>query len=60
MKVQAIISSLLGIVKSLWIAVHACMNDENVHVLFVWFDSLRISQQLFSYAGMGLPGLNQY
>ena len=28
-------------------------------VLFV-FDSLRPSQQLFSYAGTGLPGLNQY
>ena len=28
--------------------------------LFVWFDSLRPSQQFFSYAGMGLPGLNQY
>ena len=26
----------------------------------VWFDSLRPSQQFFSYVGMGLPGLNQY
>ena len=24
------------------------------------FDSLRPSQQFFSYVGMGLPGLNQY
>ena len=29
-------------------------------VLFVWFDSLRPSQQSFSYVGTGLPGLNQY
>ena len=28
--------------------------------LFVWFDSLCPSQQSFSYAGTGLPGLNQY
>ena len=28
--------------------------------LFVWFYSLRPSQQSFSYVGMGLPGLNQY
>ena len=28
--------------------------------LFVWFDSLRHSQQFFSYAGTCLPGLNQY
>ena len=27
---------------------------------FVWFDSLRPSQQSFSYIGMSLPGLNQY
>ena len=27
---------------------------------FVWFDSLRPSQQFFSYVRMGLPGLNQY
>ena len=27
---------------------------------FVCFDSLRPSQQSFSYAGTGLPGLNQY
>ena len=25
-----------------------------------WFDSLRPSQQFFSYVGMGLPGLKQY
>ena len=31
-----------------------------VFVLFVWFDSLRPSQQSFSYVGTGLPGLNQY
>ena len=30
------------------------------HEQFVWFDSLRPSQQLFSYVGTGLPGLNQY
>ena len=29
-------------------------------ILFIWFDSLRPSQQFFSYAGTGLPGLNQY
>ena len=28
--------------------------------LFAGFDSLRPSQQFFSYVGMGLPGLNQY
>ena len=28
--------------------------------LFVWFDSLRPSQQSLSYIGTGLPGLNQY
>ena len=27
---------------------------------FVWFDSLRPSQQSFSYVRTGLPGLNQY
>ena len=27
---------------------------------FVWFDSLRPSQQFFSHVRMGLPGLNQY
>ena len=30
-----------------------------VFVLFVWFDSLRPSQQYFSYVGTGLPGMNQ-
>ena len=29
-------------------------------VLFVWFDSLCLSQQLFSYAGTGFPGLKQH
>ena len=28
--------------------------------LFFKFDSLRHSQQYFSYVGTGLPGLNQY
>ena len=28
--------------------------------VFVWFDSLRPSQQSFSYVRTGLPGLNQY
>ena len=28
--------------------------------LFVWFDSLRPSQQSLNYVGTGLPGLNQY
>ena len=28
--------------------------------LFVWFDSLRLSQQFFSYIVTGLPGWNQY
>ena len=28
--------------------------------LFVCFDSLLPSQQLFSHVGTGLPGLNQY
>ena len=28
--------------------------------LFVWYDSLRPSQQSFSYGGTCLPGLNQY
>ena len=28
--------------------------------IFFLFDSLHPSQQFFSYAGMGLPGLNQY
>ena len=28
--------------------------------LFVSFDSLRPSQQSFSYVGTGLPGSNQY
>ena len=28
--------------------------------LFCLFDSLRPSQQSFSYVGTGLPGLNQY
>ena len=27
---------------------------------FVWFDSLCLSQQFFSYVAMGLPRLNQY
>ena len=27
---------------------------------FVWFGSLRPSQQFFSYVGTGLLGLNQY
>ena len=27
--------------------------------LFIWFDSLCPSQQIFSYAGMGLPRLSQ-
>ena len=30
-----------------------------VFVLFVWFESLRPSQQSFSYVGTGLPGLIQ-
>ena len=29
-------------------------------VIFVLLDSLRPSQQFFSYVGTGLPGLNQY
>ena len=28
-----------------------------LYILFVWFDSLRSSQQTFSYLGTGLPGL---
>ena len=31
-----------------------------VFCLFVWFDSLRHSQQFFSYVGTGLSGLDQY
>ena len=31
-----------------------------LQLCFVRFDSLHTSQQLFSYVGMGLPGLNQY
>ena len=27
-------------------------------VLFVWFESLCLSQQFFSHAGTGFPGLN--
>ena len=30
------------------------------YCMFVWFDSLRPSQQFFSDVGKGLPGLNQY
>ena len=30
------------------------------NLTFVWFDSLRPSQQFFSYVGTGLPGMNQY
>ena len=33
---------------------------EQAQVLFVLFDSLRPSQQFFSYVGTGLPGLTQY
>ena len=35
------------------------LNGKWFRCLF-WFDSLRPSQQLFSYVRMGLPGLNQY
>ena len=31
-----------------------------IQILFVWLDSLRPSQQSFSYVVMGLSGLNQY
>ena len=42
-----------------------CLNKDgkiqlhNMEFGFVSFDSLRPSQQFFSYVGMGLPGLNQ-
>ena len=29
-------------------------------MVFVWFDSLRPSQQFYSYVGKGLPVLNRY
>ena len=38
------------------------INDlvHDVDTVFCLFDSLRPSQQFFSYVRMGLPGLNQY
>ena len=48
-----------------WVLKNPCLietvllSTHNV-CLFVWFDSLRPSQQSFSYVGMGLPRLNQY
>ena len=32
----------------------------DLYFFFVWFDSLRPSQQVCSYIGTGLPGSNQY
>ena len=42
-----------------------CIYDDCVLILqlwstYVWFDSLRPSQQVFSYVGTDLPGLKQY
>ena len=34
--------------------------SHEAHVFVCLFDSLRTSQQFFSYIRMGLPGLNQY
>ena len=34
--------------------------QQNVSLVFVWFDSLRPSQQFLSHVSTGLPGFNQY
>ena len=34
--------------------------DPTCFCFFVWFDSLHLSQQFFSYVRTGFPGLNQY
>ena len=36
------------------------VTEKNNTILFVCFDSLRPSQQSFSYVGTDLPGFNQY
>ena len=39
------------------------LNEEELILMclcFVWFESLRPSQQFFSYVWTGLPGLNRY
>ena len=35
------------------------LSDKVAH-FFIWFDSLRPSQQFFNYVSSGLPGLKQY
>ena len=42
-----------------WVYLQNTTDTNTTHV-FVWFDSLRPSQQSFSYIYKGLPGLNQY
>ena len=44
----------------LWLMIMICREPDPSNVLFVWFDSLRPSQQFSSYVWMGLPGLNQF
>ena len=33
--------------------------ESEQNVLFVWFDSLHLSQQVFSFVRTGIPGMNQ-
>ena len=37
-----------------------CRPRSPSHSVFVCVDSLHPSQELFTYVGTGLPGLNQY
>ena len=47
--------------KNLTYSVEKKINDpKRKTVLFVWFDSLRPSQQFYRYIGTCLQGLNQY
>ena len=39
---------------------HSQARGHMINCFFVWFDSLRPSQQFFSYVVMGLLGLNKY
>ena len=45
----------------IWSKFHVVLRHANLnYIIFVCFESLRPSQQFFSYVGMSLPGLNQY
>ena len=50
----------LGLDSNLIFFLNTNLDVLHLSEVLIWFDSLRPSQQFFSYLGMGLPGKNQY